>query len=139
MSALIRGAIAAIAILSTAAIGAPALAQTQGGNGPPPRPTPQPPRPRPPLRPPISRAVHGGRLTLYAQPHYRGHQATLTRSTANLRFAGFNDRAMSLRVQGRWRVCERADYRGRCATMRHDQSTVLGLSGHIPSARFEGR
>ena len=139
MSTWTRGAIAVIAILSTAAIGLPALAQTQGGNGPPPRPTPQPPRPRPPLRRPIPRIIHGGRLTLYARPHYRGQEVTLTRSTSNLRFVGFRDPVMSLRVHGRWRVCEHTDYRGRCSTMRHDQSTIFGLTGHSSSARFEGR
>jgi hypothetical protein len=137
MSAWTRSAIAAIAIVSATAISASALAQ--GASGPPPRPVPQPVRPRPPVRPPMRPILHGGRLTLYSLPQYRGHEVTLTRSTHNLRFMGFNDSAMSARVRGRWRLCEHSDYRGRCTTVRHDQSKIFGLSGRISSARFEGR
>jgi hypothetical protein len=87
------------------------------------------------MRPPISRF---GRLVLYSQPQYLGRSVTLTRSASNFQMLGFNDRAMSLRVHGRWRVCENAHYRGFCRTVRHDQPTLFGLSGHASSARYEG-
>lgn len=142
------GAIIAIAMFSGSAIDTAAQAQVQGGNGPPPRPSPKPPpprppqpkppAPRPPIRPPHPPIHHRTRLVLYALPHFRGRQVTVVHSARNFQTLGFNDRAMSLRVQGRWLVCEHANYRGRCITVRRDQPTIVGLTGQISSARFEG-
>jgi hypothetical protein len=137
MRTWVRGAIAAFFILSGATGTETAFAQVHGGNGPPPRPTPKPPPPRPsrPHRP----VFHQARLALYSLPHYRGQHVTLTRSTSDFHFIGFNDRAMSLRVNGHWRLCEHSHYGGRCITVRRDQSTIFGLTGQASSARLEGR
>lgn len=137
MRTWIRGAIAAIFVLSGAAGAGTALAQVHGGNGPPPRPSPKPPPPRP--RPPHRPVLHHARLTLYSLPHYRGQQVTLTHSTSNFHFIGFNDRAMSLRAHGHWRLCEHRHYGGRCIAVRRDQPTIFGLTGQASSARLEGR
>jgi hypothetical protein len=107
MGAWARSAIAAISALSVIAISAPAMAQGRA------------------------------RLTLFSQPSLRGARVTLTRSTPDLRTIGFNDRAASLRADGRWRVCEHIRYRGRCQTVRGTRSS-LRLAGLISSARFEG-
>jgi hypothetical protein len=82
-------------------------------------------------------AQSGARLTLFSRPSMRGDRVTLTRSTPDLRTRGFNDRAASLRANGRWRVCEHIRYRGRCQTVRGNRPS-LRLAGLISSARFEG-
>lgn len=67
----------------------------------------------------------GGRgpsATLYDRPNFEGRQVTITGEVTNLSNYGFNDRAHSLRLQGRWRLCEHSDFGGRC----------VELSGEVP-------
>jgi len=77
----------------------------------------------------------GPRITLYAGPSYQGEQRSYVTGVNNLADVGFNDRAQSLRVQGRWRVCEAASLRGRCAEVTGDipNLSILGLTGSISS------
>jgi len=63
-----------------------------------------------------------GSVTFYDQPGYRGGSVTFYRSTDNLANTGFNDRAQSAQVRGAWRMCENADYKGRCEV----------ISGNVP-------
>jgi hypothetical protein len=138
MQGWVKGAIATFAALLASQIGSAPLAQVQGGNGPPPRPQPHPPGPRPPgpLRPPI---IQRPSLTLYARPNYAGRSVTFIVSIANLQSVDFNDRARSLRVRGRWRICEHANYRGRCVVVTQDLPGNFALARQASSARLEGR
>jgi hypothetical protein len=131
-----QGVVGAVTILAAGAVASLAFAQVHGGNG---GPQIQPPRPTPPRPPPRPPSGHRARLELYAQPNFRGRHIRLSSNQTNLGSTGFNDRTMSLRAVGRWRVCEHAAYRGRCLTVHGDQRQIFGLSGRISSVRYEGR
>lgn len=74
---------------------------------------------------------------LYDQPGFRGRSITVSDSASNLRDLGFNDRAMSIRARGRWRLCSDANYRGSCTTIRGDVEDLsrLGLDRNLSSLR----
>ena len=78
-------------------------------------------------------------ITLYAGPNFTGQSVTLDRDTYNLSTARFNDRAMSLTVNGRgsWLVCEHASYNGRCQQVDRDIANLnqWGLGNRISSVR----
>jgi hypothetical protein len=86
----------------------------------------------------------GASATLYELPNFQGRSVTITQSTADLGDWRFNDRAQSARFQGRWRVCEHDDFRGRCQEISGDVAdlTTYGLMGQIsslePAARPPG-
>jgi hypothetical protein len=127
---------AAVAILATAASGAavaqgPRQGQFQGqGQG----------------------QIQAGRpqITLYQLPNYQGAARTFTAGVDNLADQGFNDLAQSVRVQGRWRVCEDARLRGRCVELSGDVpdlgpmrmtvaiSSFDDLNGAGPGGGFQG-
>lgn len=100
--------IAAMAITTAAA--ASALAQNYGGGG----------------RQPSA--------ILYDQANFQGRQTTIYGTATNLP-RDWNDKAMSARFQGRWRVCEDSDYRGRCQDVTGDVANLnsLGLAERITS------
>jgi hypothetical protein len=77
----------------------------------------------------------GPSITLYEGPSYQGQSRTFGTSVDNLADQGFNDRSQSLRVQGRWRVCEDAHLRGRCVEVSGDVPNLnaLNLTGQISS------
>lgn len=105
----------------------------------PPRPIPpRPPRPIPP-RPPVVVNPGFGVAVLYTRTGYRGNYLTVRRSIPDLRRVGFNDRAVSLRGQGRWQVCSRTRYRGNCITVRGSQRSFGRLNGNVSSIRYLGR
>ncbi|WP_269714652.1 beta/gamma crystallin-related protein [Caulobacter sp. NIBR2454] len=106
-----------ILILAALAMAAPASAQF---------------RPDRPGRPDRDRAS----LTLYERPNFRGRSITFTDSVRNLASTGFNDRAGSARVNGRWRVCEDRDYRSRCEYLAGDVANLgaLGMDRKVSSA-----
>lgn len=82
----------------------------------------------------------GGRggITLYGGPDFRGQLFESRREVTNLP-RQFNDRAMSVRVEGRgaWQVCSDADFRGRCQIIDRGVSDLrqLGLGMAISSMR----
>lgn len=82
-------------------------------------------------------AQRGGppEITLYELPNFQGRVITITGSTPDLGRWRFNDQAQSARVQGRWRVCEHGDFRGRCQEIGGEipDLTAYGLSGQISS------
>lgn len=84
-----------------------------------------------------AQAQRGGRpeITLYELPGFQGRSITITESTPDLGRWRFNDQAQSARVQGRWRVCEHGDFRGRCQEIGGDvpDLTAYSLSGQISS------
>ncbi|HEX2560972.1 beta/gamma crystallin-related protein [Phenylobacterium sp.] len=85
----------------------------------------------------------GGRVgsaTLYEFPDFQGRQFTVTSETTNLP-RQFNDQARSARFNGRWTVCENADFGGRCMELSGDVPELdsVGLAERISSLRPAGR
>ena len=62
----------------------------------------------------------GASITLFEAPNYQGPSRTFSADVQNMADQGFNDRAQSARVQGRWRVCEDSRLRGRCVELSGD-------------------
>jgi hypothetical protein len=80
----------------------------------------------------------GHRLTLFATPGFNGPSYETRQEITNLP-RRYNDRAMSLRIDGRrsWQVCSDSDFRGRCQVFDRDVPDLrpYGLSGTISSMR----
>ncbi|WP_333586347.1 beta/gamma crystallin-related protein [Phenylobacterium sp.] len=85
----------------------------------------------------VAQNYGGGRqpsAVLYDQPNFQGRQTTIYGFATNLP-RDFNDKAMSGRFQGRWRICEDSDYRGRCQDVNGDvpNMNTLGMGERITS------
>lgn len=82
----------------------------------------------------------GGSATLYELPNFQGRSITITGSTPDLGDWRFNDRARSAKFEGRWRICEHDDFRGRCQEVRGDvpDLTRFGLAEQISSLEPAG-
>lgn len=81
-----------------------------------------------------------GSITLYNNRGYRGRSVTFDGPVPNLANLGFNDRADSVNVRGRWRtwqLCDDAGFRGRCVVVRGDVPDLraTGLAGRVSSLR----
>jgi len=78
-------------------------------------------------------------ITFYEKDHFRGHTFATAHTVSNFKSAGFNDRASSVVVeQGRWEVCDDAQFRGRCVVLRrgsYDSLGNMGLENRISSVR----
>ena len=91
--------------------------------------------PYPPNPPPW-----GGQSTLmlYSAPSYGGQAYQATREVTNLP-RQYNDRAMSLRIEGRgaWQICADSDFRGRCQIFDRDVPDLrqYGLGEAVTSMR----
>lgn len=83
-----------------------------------------------------SRAA-GPSITLYELPNFQGQARNFTASVDNLANQGFNDRAQSMRVQGRWRICEDARLRGRCVEISGDIPNLADLRMTVAVSSFE--
>lgn len=81
------------------------------------------------------RGGRGPSATLYERPNFEGRQVTISGEVANLSNYGFNDRAHSLRLQGRWRLCEHSDFGGRCVELTGDvpELNTMALAERITS------
>ena len=119
---------------------------TQGYQGPPPG-VPQGPPPGQPYDDggrdrDRDRGERGGwgrsSITLFSAPEFGGRPFFTEREITNLP-REYNDRAMSLRIDGRraWMVCSDSDFRGRCQVFDHDVRDLrqFGLGGQISSMR----
>jgi hypothetical protein len=77
-------------------------------------------------------------LTLFGGPNFNGRPFETSSEITNLP-KEFNDRAMSLRIDGRraWMVCTDSDFRGRCQVFDHDVPDLrqFGLGAQISSMR----
>lgn len=118
----------------------------------PPKPIkPRPPRPigpRPPVhhRPVVVHHVWNqynpgwayGHAVLYSGAHYSGDYITVRHNIPDLRQYGFNDRADSLHARGRWQICSKTRYRGRCATVQGSDPYLGKLTGEVSSIRYIG-
>lgn len=80
--------------------------------------------------------------TLYELPNFQGRRIEIFAAGTNLARSGFNDIAQSARFQGRWRVCEDSQFRGRCQDVSGDVADLnaIGLAGRISSLQgyFQG-
>jgi len=85
-------------------------------------------------RPVVSRST----LSLFSGPDFTGAPLDTNREYSNLPRA-VNDRAMSLRIQGRgaWQVCADSDFRGNCQVFETDVPDLrrFGLGEAISSVR----
>jgi hypothetical protein len=77
------------------------------------------------------------RATLYEGPNLSGRSYTVNNMTQNPRDTGFNDRALSLRVEsGYWIFCSDSEFRGECRTFGPgDYASLPSLNNVISSGR----
>ncbi|WP_397416341.1 beta/gamma crystallin-related protein [Phenylobacterium sp.] len=77
----------------------------------------------------------GGGATLYELPDFKGRSVTITGPEDDLGRWRFNDRAQSARFEGRWRICEHDNMKGRCAEVSGGvpDLTAFGLFGQMSS------
>lgn len=82
-------------------------------------------------------AAGAAELTLYSRDNFEGREMTLRDSVADLSRSGFNDRASSMIVRsGRWEVCVRPEFQGRCAVVeRGEYPTLERFGDRISSIR----
>ncbi len=76
-------------------------------------------------------------ITFYELPNFQGASRSFAASVDNLADQGFNDRAQSVRVQGRWRLCEDAHLRGRCVEVSGDVPNLADLRLTVAVSSFE--
>ena len=78
-------------------------------------------------------------ITFYQAEGFRGRAFTTDRRVSDFDQFGFNESAESVVVNnGRWQVCEDADFEGSCVVLRrgsYDSLRSLGLSSAISSVR----
>ncbi|ODT86477.1 beta/gamma crystallin-related protein [Phenylobacterium sp. SCN 70-31] len=79
-------------------------------------------------------------VTIYDRFGFRGQAMQIRGATPNLDGTRFNDRVASIQLprrSGPWLVCENANYRGRCVTVRDDVRDVsrIGMLNRISSLR----
>lgn len=79
-----------------------------------------------------------GQLTLFSSPDFGGQAFQTSREITNLP-RQYNDRAMSLRIEGRgsWEVCADSNFRGRCQIFSRDVRDLrqFGLGEAVTSMR----
>lgn len=80
-------------------------------------------------------AQRGPTLTLFDQTDLQGDSRTFISADSNLSSVRFNDRARSLRAEGRWEVCMDADYRSACRVFEGEVRDLGGFAGLISSVR----
>lgn len=82
-------------------------------------------------------AQRGGSITLFQGPDFQGPSRSFSGTVENLADQGFNDMAQSMKVQGRWRVCENAKFRGRCVEVSGDVPNLNGLRLNVAISSLE--
>ena len=82
-------------------------------------------------------AQRGASLTLYEGVNFTGPSRSFSSGIDNLADQGFNDRAQSARVQGRWRLCEDSRMRGRCVDVTGDIPNLADLRLTVAVSSFE--
>jgi uncharacterized protein YcfJ len=84
-------------------------------------------------------AQASAQITFYDHEGFRGRAYTAGKAVPNFSRGGLNDRTSSVVVeQGRWEVCEHANFGGRCVVLRrgsYDSLARLGMENTISSAR----
>ena len=78
-------------------------------------------------------------ITFYEHDEFQGRSFTSQNTLPDLKRSGFNDLASSAVVRnGRWEICEDADFGGRCTVLRPGQYPALstmGLNDKLSSVR----
>ena len=91
--------------------------------------------------PPWGGGANNSTLMLYSAPDFGGQAYQATREVTNLP-RQYNDRAMSLRIEGRgaWQICSDSDFGGRCQIFDRDVSDLrqFGLGEAVTSMRPVG-
>jgi len=82
-------------------------------------------------------AQRGSSITLFEAPNFEGASRTFTADVANLADHGFNDRAQSVQVVGRWRICQDSRLRGRCVEVSGDVPNLADLRLTAAVSSFE--
>ncbi len=83
----------------------------------------------------------GGQITLYERPDFNGPSFIANDRIERVSGQGFNDTASSIVVNdGRWEVCTRAYFRGRCTELTPGgyPGISVSLNGRVASARQIG-
>ena len=87
----------------------------------------------------IFAAQAAAQITFYEGEGFRGRTFTANSQVNNFKRIGFNDLAKSVVVtNGRWEVCDDADFGGSCVVLRrgsYDSLNGLGMSNRISSVR----
>lgn len=85
-------------------------------------------------RPPVEQMT----LIIYDDRNYRGRAQTFAAAAPTI--GSMANRGESLRVTGRWQVCDGANFSGRCVEVSNDVSDLrrLGLQNRIVSVRPAG-
>jgi hypothetical protein len=82
-------------------------------------------------------------IVLYEREGFRGRSVVIDREVRNLDRRGLGNQAASVVVErGRWEVCERPRFEGRCAVLRrgnYDSLRGSGLEWNISSVRRAGQ
>lgn len=114
-------------LLACALVVAPLSAQPHRPGGP--RPNSPSHRPHP--------SPQWGTVVLFTAPNYRGNFRTFRGTTNSLIRSGWDNRARSIRVNGRWALCEFANFRGRCVTVTRSVPNLssIGMAHRISSLR----
>lgn len=79
------------------------------------------------------------RITLYEGPNYTGRSYSFDRDITNLP-AQYQDRALSVRIVGSWRLCDFSDFRGQCVEISRDVPDLraLGMDRRVSSMKNTG-
>ena len=89
--------------------------------------------------PPPPVAPESGDIVFYEHPGFHGRGLGASDAIDDFQRSGFNDRASSVMVfEGRWEVCEHADFGGRCRVLRpgrYPDLRAMGLDDSISSVR----
>jgi len=82
-------------------------------------------------------------LTVWEWDGFRGRSLTASQTTPNFAQHGFNNRASSAIVErGRWEVCERPGFAGRCVVLspgQYPSLAAMGMNDRISSIRRAAR
>lgn len=81
------------------------------------------------------RGGRGPSATLYEGPNFTGRSVTIIGDVSNLGSYNFNDKARSVRLEGRWRLCEHAGFEGRCVEQTGEipELNTLAMAERITS------
>lgn len=84
-------------------------------------------------------AAHaGGQVTFYGWTNFGGQDVTVTDESREFSISGSAPESALVR-SGRWEICSRPDYRGRCTLLEPGEYPKLGEQfGYVASAREIG-
>lgn len=76
-----------------------------------------------------------GRLELFDDRNFEGKSSALTRDSPRL--GSMSGKADSLRLSGRWEICDKEDFRGQCRVVSDNVSDLnrIGWKNRVRSAR----